>query len=951
MRVSNQALVYVIGASSLALAPGANAQAVSSEAPEGSGSQTLEAGADQDQSEIVVTGSRVIQNGNNSPTPLTILSQEQLLKAAPTNVPDALSKLPMFSSVPGQNNFNNATRNFSGNYLALRGLGPARTLVLFDGRRTSPSTQDGLVDANTLPQLLLKRVDVVTGGVSAVYGSDAVAGVVNFVVDNDFNGLKVLAQTGISDRGDNGSYRLGIAGGTEIMGGRGHIEGSLEFYDSPGIPTKLGRKYGRQVWSTQGQGTAANPFRLVQNTRLSQSSDVGLIRSGPFADMVFGGPGNALRPFAHGTPTGTIGVESGGDGIFFNSSLQASLQTAQAFARFDYELSGDLDFFVEASATQSKNRYTKEENGVRNITLSSQNAFLPASIRQAMADAGASTFVFSRSFVEAPNLTPSARVRSYFVLGGLKGSLGDGVDWDISYSHSEARQKVSTLYHANLGRLYASLDAVFDPAGNIVCNVSLTHPGLYPGCVPLNPFGAGTITQEMQDYILGRTTFNLRNRMDDIGASITASPFSTWAGPVRVALSGAYRHLTTNVTSDATPTERTPCIGLRFNCTPNTPLFAAGVSGEVRGAKQNVSEGALEVDIPLLADTAIAEELNLNGALRYTHYNTSGDVTTWKVGARWVLNSDLSFRGTYSRDIRAPNLNDLFSPINIAPMAGISDLHTGRTLQVPLQSQGNPDLDPEIANTLTAGAVWRPSWFPHFSLSIDAFRIKLDNVIVSISANDPLTQAECERSNGTSPYCALIERPLPFSDRSAANVPTRIFAQPVNAAKREVRGIDLELNYVRDIFAGQAYVRALGTYVDRDVTTTFPGAPAIDAAGSAGTPKYKVAAFVGYRQGPFSVDVVNRWHSSTRLLADRRVVVDAPKLPAAIFTDATFELKIKSGRTEPSLFVNVQNLFDKQPTPFVPPGGASSVPGFFVPVSNAEDPIGRSFNVGFRMNL
>ena len=181
--------------------------------------------------------------------------------------------------------------------------------------------------------MLLERVDVVTGGASAVYGSDAVSGVVNYVVDRDFDGVKLVAQAGISGRNDDESTRFGVAFGADILGGRGHIEGSAEYYNSEGIDTKLRRSYGRRTYATAGAGTPSNPFTAIINARLSQSSNVGLIRSGPFADMVFAGPNNSLRAFVHGAPTGTIGLESGGDGIFFNATLQAELETKQAFGR------------------------------------------------------------------------------------------------------------------------------------------------------------------------------------------------------------------------------------------------------------------------------------------------------------------------------------------------------------------------------------------------------------------------------------------------------------------------------------------------------------------------------------------------------------------------------------------------------------------------------------------
>ena len=204
--------------------------------------------------EVVVTGSRVITNGDNSPTPVTVVTTEELAVTTPSNVPDALNKLPVFSGSRGQQTLGNASQNSTGNFLNLRGVGIIRTLILFDGHRVPPTAADGTVDTNTIPQLLLQRVDVVTGGASAVYGSDAVTGVVNFVVDKKFNGLKAQGQAGRSVFGDNATVRFGIAGGMDVAGGRGHIEGSAEHYNSDGIPYKTDRAAGSPGAVRRGRG-------------------------------------------------------------------------------------------------------------------------------------------------------------------------------------------------------------------------------------------------------------------------------------------------------------------------------------------------------------------------------------------------------------------------------------------------------------------------------------------------------------------------------------------------------------------------------------------------------------------------------------------------------------------------------------------------------------------------
>jgi iron complex outermembrane recepter protein len=209
---------------------------------------------DVNEPNIIVTGSRV-SNGDNMPTPVTIVATEQLEKTTPSNIPDALNKLPVFARSQGQQSGGSAGANNAGNYLNLRGVGVIRSLILFDGHRVPPTAANGAVDINTIPQILIKRVDVVTGGASAVYGSDAVTGVVNFIVDRDFEGFKFQVQGGVSEYKDNGSFRAAGAFGTNFANGRGHFEASLEHYETDGIQTKFDRPYGDLLASTVGNGT------------------------------------------------------------------------------------------------------------------------------------------------------------------------------------------------------------------------------------------------------------------------------------------------------------------------------------------------------------------------------------------------------------------------------------------------------------------------------------------------------------------------------------------------------------------------------------------------------------------------------------------------------------------------------------------------------------------------
>jgi iron complex outermembrane receptor protein len=919
--------------------------------------------------EVVVTGSRVIQNGNNSPTPVTVVSTQALQQTTPSTIADALYKLPVFATNSAQTrNPGNSGGNSGANTLDLRSIGAARTLVLFNGQRV-PS---GNVDQ--LPQMLMQRVDIVTGGASAVYGSDAVAGVVNFIVDKNFNGLKINGSTGVSKYGDGETWRLGVAAGKSFLDGRLHLEGSVEHYDDPGIFSKLVRQSGRDVYSMQGitpgssasAGSAANPYGLVKDTRISNTSFYGKIISsqnaaggnvanGPLNNQVFKVNGVA-SPFINGGLTGASTIQSGGDGAYFyNASFRTMLINTQVFGRADFELTPNVNVWVQGSYVDGHNKNNHETTEFRSYTLSGQNGFLAPQYRAANAAAGVDRMVFGKMFQEAPAKQPESFLDTYMITGGFDGKLNlFGNDWQWELNALTSKQKQHTYNNANIdnAKALAGLDAVINPAnGQVVCNVTLTNPGLYPGCVPINVFGGTSTTQDMLNWFLVRTDFKREETLDSVAGSIAGSPFSTWAGPVQFALSGEARRTSVTTDSNFQPTDLVNCTGLRFNgCqTGGSPRarWASNVVATSPKAEVNVREVAIEGDVPLLIDLPMVQSLNVNGAARYTYYDTSGYVTTWKVGGDYHVNDQLNFRATRSRDILAPSVTQLFGAISVNP-SGITDLHTGVNSVAPVQTQSNPNLKPEVANTITAGFVYRPAFIPGFSVAVDYYRIKIANAISNVSGNNATVARQCEDSNGTSPLCALYVRPLPFSDRTPANYPTLILSNPLNIASFYSRGIDTEVNYGFNAGPGRVALRGLMTYQPKQVSVNLPGTTPLNAGGAAGLPSKRVNVNFKYTQGPFSWDVAQRWHNATRRSSDPLAVYALDKVPSNYTTDTTFayDLQMLGGTNQ--LYLSVQNVFNKEPPPHGAVGGPASVPGLFLATTNGDDIMGRYFTVGFR---
>ncbi|MFN9927767.1 MAG: TonB-dependent receptor plug domain-containing protein, partial [Phenylobacterium sp.] len=451
-------------------------------------------------SEVVVTGSRVIRDGSAAPTPLTVVSLEQLREAAPATIADALNQLPVF-----QNSLRPTTAGSSatgaagngGNYLNLRSLGPARTLVLLDGRRSAPSNTTGTTDVNLFPQLLVQRVDVVTGGASAAYGSDAVTGVVNFALDNDFSGWKAELQGGVSGRGDNKSVRAALAHGRPVLDGRGHLLLSAEYFDSAGI----GLDYGGRRWAEEGWSVIPNPSGppsqlFAPDLALSDAAPGGLIVSpGPLAGTLFLA-GGATRPAQFGAFRSTSTM-SGGDGARPRTNLVTGVETATLFGRFDYNLADGLNAFLQVALSEVETSFpTAQANwqsGGNRFTIFSGNPFLPANIQAVMTAQNIASFSmgrFNSDWVGGEVPTSSNLNRTHSLVAGLEGKLAGSWNWSAYAAHGRSREKrVHTMLPVMMN-LYRAADAVRAPDGRIVCRSTLTTPA--DGCVPINLFGPGS---------------------------------------------------------------------------------------------------------------------------------------------------------------------------------------------------------------------------------------------------------------------------------------------------------------------------------------------------------------------------------------------------------------------------------------------------------------------------
>lgn len=918
----------------------------------GTGTVTVQAFADDSNTleEVVITGSRVISNGDNSPTPVTVLNTDDIEMVQPTTLADQLQMVPVFVGSRGQFSNPSATGGVGGgngvaSQVNLRNIGSFRNLVLFDGHRVPPTSITGIVDIDMIPQALVQRVDTVTGGVSAVYGSDAVTGVVNFITNRNFDGLETHAQYGIAEEGDGEAYNAGVVFGTSLFDARGHFEASYEYRKDEGILFRSSRDWNNQ-WIVGGTGAQTNPYELLQYGRISNQPFGGLISTGVLAGQNFAVDG-VLSPFVHGASARTANREIGGDGGYNDTSMKSPLESHQLFGRFDFDFTDSLHGYAVASANLKTNSFLTDTMAINNMLFSAQNGFLPQTYRNQLAAAGQTTFRLGK-LIDGERFNPEAKSDQYFFNTGLEGRIGD-YKWNASYTRGYTKLRTALQGNVNEERLAAALDAVAGPSGTIVCNSTLTNPGLRPGCVPLNVFGPTAATAEALDYVLGDVNYLGKMTMDDVTADISGEPFSTWAGPVAVALSAEWSRQEYEGDSDGTPSDLANCTGLRFNCTQGTTPLWRQTFPDFPKVNQSVKEAALEVDVPLVRDAPFMRSFNLNGAVRYTSYDTSGDYTPWKVGINWDLTDEFRIRATQSSDIRAPTLNDLYAPQSVVQV-NFTDLLTNTTPVIPSVNFGNQDLTAEVGKTTTVGFVWQ---LPSFSVALDFYRIVISDAILTTQGYNATLQQACYSSGGTSPYCALQTRPNGFTDTSAANAATVWLVTPINIGEIETKGADLETNWTTDIAGRALTLRGLVSYQPHiyirqpAIATLDQGGVAFGPTGMTASPKWRLTAFVGYQvTDSLRVDLSQRWRSSLQLSADAPNIYWVNNKVDSWSTtnlNVDYQLPMSSGAMD--LFVNIQNLFDQDPPGAQAPG---QTPGLFNGWPGTDDPTGRYFTVGVR---
>jgi iron complex outermembrane receptor protein len=1011
--------------------------------------------------EITVTGSRIQQAvGMTTPTPVTSVTATELSAMSPGSLTDAMTQLPQFYLSQTAENFNTGANGFfqsgGGGALDLRGIGPQRTLTLMDGRRIVPASVFGGPDINMLPSEMVKRIETVTGGASAAYGTDAVSGVVNYILDTSFEGFRAKGQVGETSRGDGRNNEYGFSLGHQF-GDKFHLLFSVEHQHQNAITSYDGRSWYDSCSlvsnPASGAGTSlSNPqFLPACNLHSTNASFDGIITAavGPTGAnvplptrMTFNSDGT-LTPLQPGTQVFPgSNAQVGGGGTDTNSE-RANVSPGQnrnnVFTYLKYDVTDNTDVFFQGLYGKQQLKAVNISGSFyaggafQNLTIYQGNPFLgdpatPGSAANWMQQNNIAAFTLGR-IGDVADLNSGSVENDSTVKQGTLGFhstvAADGYfkGWDIEGYYQYGKDDLDAKQMGvRVDRIFLAADAVVDPAtGRVMCHVTLVS-GLMPDCVPLNLFGRGQASQQAIDWVTGF----------DPGVSVTTTPYladSTpppvsyvgdeykhrlaslkeqiaelsasgkvahgWAGDITAAIGASWRKESVNQFVEAsqgnpsaspnfypawcndpnvagTVSNGPQCSAAILAANNGRPAGTIGVRGVPAGVQTNVVEfqfskvpnilGSFDVKeafaetiVPLLSDQPWMKNLNFQGALRWADYGGSGTIWSYKAGLDAQFTDEVRLRGTYSRDVRAANIDERFD--RTGGFANVIDRKNGGTSSVGVTTVtgGNPNLDPEKADTYTFGVVYRPTWLSGLDMSIDWLSVNLTGMIAALT---PQNIVDGCYVNGDADQCAKITRD--------AGTDTLLFVNSSyqNLNKTKISGLDAEFGYTHrvTIVGGDERLglRLISSYLNEYKRTNSAGV-VTDVRGDVGSQllKWKATAMLNYGNGPFS------WNLQARYLG-KGLLSSSYNLPNATTGVVTYNVanntigsvtyfdtrvgyKIPMGDGTLELYGNVNNLLDRDPPLVLSPFGGLFANGG--QSATTYDSLGRRFVVGFNLKF
>ncbi|MEO0032147.1 MAG: hypothetical protein RIS94_1905 [Pseudomonadota bacterium] len=888
---------------------------------------------------IVVTGSRIERPDLTASSPVSVVSADEIKAVNTVTVEQILSVNPQFSA--GTTGASNNPGDGSAT-VDLRGLGSQRTLVLLNGKRLPVYDTSGSVDVNQIPTALIKNVQVLTGGASAVYGSDAVAGVVNFVLDDKFTGLKFDGGTQVTGKGDGAYYDASLTGGFNV-GDRGHFILSANYSKREGV------KYGARSFS---------------NKVLCSGDLVSFCGSSNTTPTAFDIPGAGRYQVQ---PDGSLSNHVVGYNYNPVNYAQLPFERYGATALWNYDLTDGVELYGWGSYQHVKVVTTLAPTATAGFSfnIDPTNPLLTAAERDAFFNTeanpdlvinedGTSTVGIRRRMVETGGRVEEHTSKTYQILTGLRGDLGSSFKWDASVQYAEVKKHQLLRNDLSYTALQQALDVVADPNGNAICRDATARTN---GCLPLNLFVVNGITNEALAYVLRNAVQDNKTTQFVAEASISGdlnfltSPLAS--KPAAISIGGDYRRETASTIVD--------------DAYASGDLIYYGQGFSIPNKHYDVKEAYVEFKMPLIQDKPFFNALDIEAGYRYSKYSTSGGVSAYKFGGDWSPVEGLKIRANYQRSVRAPNLYELYLPVvagtgnlgsDPCAGAGISDsvwaicqaqgapAASRGEVPGPIAGQinafygGNPDLKAEKSDTITVGAVIEPVQVPGLSLTADYYDIKIKNAIFQAPTSVIMNQCFQVEQSPTGATCQSIHR-NPLDGSLSGDTHVGVPSTYANVGALRARGIDVGFNYrhgPRDAF--HYSVGFMGTYQIKN--TTVIGDTVIECAGKFGadcdtpTPKWKHNATLGFGWKP--VDFSLRWRLIGSTNQDSSTDILRSHIGAVSYFDATANINVNEKFT---FTLGVLNLADKKPPIVGDTSGATSVAGSTFPT--VYDVLGRSF--------
>lgn len=895
---------------------------------------------------IQITGSRILREGAIAPSPVTVISGEDLLKSGAISIGEVLNDLPALANTFSLANAGGTIGTAGLNLLDLRGMGTARTLVLVDGKRhVSASPGTASVDVNTIPAAWVDKVEIITGGASAIYGADAVTGVVNFVLKKNITGLDVSLTKSAAEEGPYDSDKFTISYGSDFDDSRGNFGIAISHYQQDGMNAKdrlstatpTAEVTNPANGDTRNDDGSFNHDGIPDRIWISDAAWYDDATAGNFytydatgAHWFIFNPDGSVRPQNLGTTYNWGRCSGACDQLDLNKyvELQPTFSTLNVALKGNYDINDNTNLYGDVKYVKTKADSIGQPSFFEygsGINITRDNPFVDQSLATLMDENGLSSINMhrfnediGRRFEENTRETTRAVI-------GVQGVFGDDWSYDFYALYGKSEREQNNLDNVVTERMRQSADAIRDTEDNIVCRDATARAN---GCIASTFFGEGNVDPIAADWFTVDSKSNSKIQQTVANFTITNSGvYELPAGNIGFAGGIEYRKEKSDDVPDA------------FAATGATFLTAI----QEEHGEFDVTEGYIETSIPVLSDVVMVRDLTLDLALRYADYSTIGGALSWKVGVDWAVNEELRFRTTLSEAIRAPSITELFSAkgqnftsindpcdvdfnqsatrqANCAALGIPAGAQINPVSSVELLTGGNPLLKEEESTSFTAGLVYQPEFVKGLSLTVDYWKIEIDDAIELVNAQDILDKCVDSEAGIGNQFCALVSRGSDFKL-------TLIESTQQNVASKEAEGVDFEMGYDFEALEGRFSTQLIGTYLKSRKEFPFQIDPSqvIENAGTTGEAEWQANLLLGYKGESWGANWRTRYLGDVSRYTPQDLVIN-PDRSNIMGYGSYFQTDVSAGYTfdnNVTVDIGIDNLFDR-PLPGFTTGTSSS---------------------------